>query len=94
MRRTLALAGAVLVALVAPGCSGQPSDDRSGEAGGRDADTFADATDVTVVRNIDDVPNVALFCADGIRFAATLSGDGTRPPQLVELSPDFQTCAR
>lgn len=65
----------------ASGCDETPKSDRV--EGGAAADTYADVTDVTIWRNIDDVPNVAVFCAGDHMFAATLSGDGTRDPALV-----------
>lgn len=78
--------GVVLgVALLLTSCTSVPTADRSEAGGGWRADSYADASDVTIVRNVDDVPNVAIFCAAGERFAATLSVDGTRAPALVHL---------
>ena len=70
-------------------CSDQPSDDRTNKS----ADSFVDATKVVIVKNADQVPNVALFCADGLRFAATLSGDGAKQPQLVRVPERDDVCA-
>lgn len=83
-----ALAAGVL-ALGLAGCGSQPSDDRPNA----DADAYKDATKVTIWRNADGVPNVAIFCADGLRFAATLSSDGAKQPQLVRVPEGDQECA-
>ena len=66
-----AIAGAALIALA--GCS-QATQDRPADAGGKDPDALRAATQVTVYLNADNVPNVALFCIDKMRFASTLSG--------------------
>ena len=64
-------------------CTDVPTADRV--EGGRQADDYADVTDVTIYRNVDNVPNVANFCAGGEEYAATLSVDGTRSPELIHL---------
>lgn len=81
MRRIIAILA--VLAVVALGCSETPTADR--QEGGRLADDYADVTNVTIYRNVDDVPNVAIFCAGEERFAATLSADGTRSPELVPM---------
>lgn len=65
--------------------------DRTTEAGAQ-PDRVADTSDVTVWRNIDNAPTVVTFCADGLRFAATLSADGTRAPQLVWIPEHDRRC--
>lgn len=77
-------AALAIAALLAVGCGEMPTSDRQGE-GGRRADEFGDVTDVTIWRNVDDVPNVAEFCAGEHEFVATLSADGTRSPELIYL---------
>lgn len=73
----IAVAGLALA-----GCGEYASQDRSEEAGGRGADSYADTSNVTVWRNVDNVPNIATFCADGQKFWATLSVDGQRAPAV------------
>lgn len=81
----VAAIGLVLfLVIMAAGCGETPTADRQGE-GGRRADTYEDVTNVTIWRNVDNVPNVATFCAGGRFFASTLSVDGTRTPTLLHL---------
>ena len=90
--RGVAAAAAVLAGLpilLFAGCSEQPSDDRTNKS----ADGFEDATKVVIVKNADQVPNIALFCADGLRFAATLSSDGAKQPQLVRVPEQDSMCS-
>lgn len=79
------VSGLIAFIIVLSACSDIPTADRV--EGGRQADTFVDATQVTLVRNVDNVPNVAIFCGAGERFAATLSVDGQRSPSLEHLGP-------
>lgn len=83
----IAVAGVVL--LGAQSCD-TPSSDRENKR----ADGYADVYDVTIWRNADDVPNVAMFCVDGMRFASTLSADGVKQPQLVRIPEQDRRCAR
>lgn len=95
MKRRLVIPGAALVAalvLTAGSCQEYPSQDRSDEAGGRTADDYADTSQVTVWRNVDNVPNIVTFCADNQMFWATLSVDGQRAP-AVGILPDRE-CGR
>lgn len=93
VRRGRAIAGLLGSAgLLLCGCA-PTSADRLPEAGGPTPDAFADATDVTVWRNVDNVPNVAMFCADGLRWAATLSDDGAKSPVLVRVPERDASCA-
>jgi hypothetical protein len=87
------LLGLGLGCLLLTGCAAT-SADRLPEAGGPSPDGFADATDVTVWRNADNVPNVAMFCADGLRWAATLSDDGSKSPVLVRVPEHDSRCER
>lgn len=94
MRKSAMVAvGAILAVVVLGGASGCDSvtDDRTT---GKQPDSMSDTTNVTVYRNADGVPNVAVFCADGLAFAATLSTDGTRSPQLLRLPERDTRCAR
>lgn len=77
MRRRLIAVIAALVVLA--GCSAQATDDR-GSGKGKDADITTDAWNVTVFKNANAVPNMALFCinrADPIAILSTLSGGDT-----------------
>jgi len=62
----------VLTPLATDSCA-PATDDRQAPNGTR-ADFYDDATNVTVYRNADDVPNVATFCLGTYGWAATLSG--------------------
>lgn len=88
---------AALAALVLTGCGADTAQDRSDEAGGRAPDTVGDAYDVTLTRNIDDVPNVVTFCTtDGIKIVATRTGSTSgSTTREIEILPDaFQDCGR
>jgi hypothetical protein len=85
----LAVAGVVLLG----GGSCDVAEDRKSAAGPK-PDAYADTTDVTLWRNADGIPNVAIFCADGLRFAATLSQDGARQPSLVRVPEQDRRCAK
>lgn len=61
---------------------------------GLQPDHAADTTNVTVWRNVDNAPNVIIFCADGLAFAATSSVDGQRQPQLLRLAERDGRCAK
>lgn len=69
--KKILIAGAFAVLALA-GC-GTATADREGGSG-KEPDAMRDATSVTVYRNADSVPNVALFCVGKLRFASTLSG--------------------
>lgn len=86
------LAVAAFVLLSAESCD-PPADDRQ-TGNGKAADSYADTTNVTVWRNADQIPNVALFCADGMRFASTLSSDGVKQPQLLRIPEQDKQCQR
>jgi len=87
MKKTkLALAaGTVVLAITGLSACASTSDDRSGSAGGSNPDNYSDATHVTLYRNVDNVPNVATFCAGTLGFASTLSSDGAKNPTLVRV---------
>lgn len=74
--------------LLLAGCS-QATEDRVG-GNGSSPDETVDATRVVVFRNADSVPNLAMFCADGLRFASTLSGgdDGANKASTVIRLPE------
>lgn len=57
-------------------------------------DGYADATEVVVWRNADQVPNVVTFCADGVAWIATLSHDGSGAPALLRYAERDGRCAR
>lgn len=78
MKKRVLLAALALLSLTAAECTSADRADRS-------VDFTEDATEVTLVRNADDVPNVVLFCAGGERFASTLSSDGAKNPALLHL---------
>jgi hypothetical protein len=83
------LAATMVVLASTAGC-GATADRESGA--GRQVDRYEDATDITVWRSADDVPNVVTFCADGLRFVATLSVDGTRAPALLRVPEQDDRC--
>jgi hypothetical protein len=91
-KRNRIIAGITVAALLVLGACSTATQDRTDGAGGTEPDYLADAKHVTLVRNADNVPNVALFCAEGFGFAATLSADGTRSPQLVRMPELDKTC--
>lgn len=82
------LAGAPMLLLA--GCGAQPSDDRPDAA----ADAYKDTSKVTIWRNADGAPNVVRFCADGLAWAATLSSDGAKSPQLLRVPERDEVCAQ
>ena len=87
MRRTLIGLAAVLVLLV--GCSAPATNDRT-SGGGKDADTTLDTWNVTLFRNADKIPNVALFCihrADPIAVMSSLSGGDTGVNKTASIVP-------
>lgn len=75
MGMKLAIVTAVALTALLTGCS-QTTDDRSSGSGNQ-ADQYEDATEVTVYRNADSVPNVAFFCLGEYGWASTLSGGDT-----------------
>jgi len=82
--RTLKTSGFVLVlALAAVGCSEQLGDRDDG--GGKSPDQLEDVDYVVVYRNIDNFPNIAQVCIDGIAFATTSSRGGTESPSNPSL---------
>ena len=88
--RTVAILSTAAIALA--GC-GATTQDRSSEAGGAEADNTDDTYDVTVWRNIDDAPNVIVFCVDGLKVMSTRTrAEGGAD---LEIMPDeYQDCAR
>ena len=80
----------LLVALpvLTAGSCDAPADDRPNIA----ADGFQDATNVIIWRNADQVPNVATFCADRLAWAATLSSDGAKTPNLLRVPEHDSRC--
>ena len=79
---TLAAAGLALVLTLA-GCSEELGD--RGGSKGADPDKISDADYVEVYRNIDNFPNIALVCIQGIAFATTASREGMSAPQLLRM---------
>lgn len=59
--------------LLLSGCAAAKQD-RQGEAG-TSPDQFSEATKVRVYTNADTVPNIAIFCVDGLAFWSGLNGD-------------------
>lgn len=84
----LAIAGVMLLG----GCGGTEQDRQT--PAGTQPDAYADTTDVTLWRNADNVPNIAIFCAGDLRFAATLSSDGTKQPSLVRVPEQDRQCQK
>ena len=89
-RRPVVIAAAALAGLLLAGCS-QQLGDRTGGAG-RDPDRLSDVDYVEVYRNIDNFPNLAKVCVDGVAFAATSSRDGQTSPSLVRVPEWDRTC--
>ena len=81
----LSIAGFLL--LSAESCD-QPATDRSD----RQPDGYQDVTNVVIWKNADQVPNVATFCADKLAYAATLSSDGAKQPQLLRVPEHDAQC--
>lgn len=80
---------AVAVVLLA-GCDPVTQDRQEG---GTTPDRVADTSHVTVWRNVDNAPNVIVFCADGLAWAATSSVDGARTPSLLRVPERDSRCA-
>lgn len=87
VRLVLGLAVAGFLLLSAESCD-TPATDRSD----KQPDGFQDTTNVVIWKNADQVPNVATFCADKLAWAATLSSDGTKQPQLVRVPEHDEQC--
>lgn len=86
-------AASLLAAIALVGC-GDELGDRESE-GGQNADAIEDTYNVTVYRNINRYPNVAVFCAEGLGFAASSSGtDGSKNPDLIRVPEIDGRCAR
>lgn len=85
---------AVVLALAVACGSPKPnvSDDRPETAGGRQPDVYDNATKVTLYRNVDGVPNIAIFCAGALRFATTLSGSMQESPSMVRVPEQDAMC--
>lgn len=93
MRRPAAVTAVALAAALAlTGCSAQLGDRKGGS--GRDPDKLSDVDYVEVYRNIDNFPNVAKVCVDGVAFAATSTRDGQTSPSLVRVPEWDATCPR
>lgn len=82
------VAGLVLLA----GCGESVNDDRADTAGGNRPDAWGNVTFVTAYHNVDGAPTVVLFCTDRLRFAATLSLNGTTSPALLRLPEQDRIC--
>jgi hypothetical protein len=84
----------LLAALLLIGCT-EELGDRESDAG-RKADAIEDVYSVTVYRNIDRFPNVAMFCLEGLGFAATSRGSSSAPTSSDFLRvPEYDSrCAR
>lgn len=89
VRLTAAITITACLLLGASSCD-EPAQDRAKT----EADGFQDATNVVVWRNADQVPNVVTFCADGLAWAATLSSDGYKTPNLLRLPERDSRCAK
>lgn len=76
--------------LMLAGCD-QVTQDR--QQGGPDPDRVADTSQVTVWRNVDNAPNLIVFCADGLAWAGTSSVDGARAPSLLRVPERDGRCA-
>jgi hypothetical protein len=89
---TVVISVAALV--FATGCTKPELQDRSSGAG-RSADGVKDAYEVEVWRNVNNYPNVAIFCADGLAFfaASTDQHSGSRGT-LGRLPERDELCAR
>lgn len=90
------LASVALLVPLAGECSAPPTEDRQAPNGTR-ADSYGDATHVTVYRNADQVPNIATFCLGPYGWATTLktgsSNGGDTSPALVRFTELDRTCA-
>lgn len=69
MNRTVVVMGVCIGVLTVSACSANRTDRGSG------ADDFKDVSQVTVWRNIDDAPNLVMFCADSRAWVATLNSE-------------------
>lgn len=85
---SLALSG--FLVLSAESCDA-PADDRT-TGKGTAADGYQDTSQVVIWRNADQIPNVATFCADGLAWAATLSSDGMKVPNLLRIPEHDSRC--
>lgn len=91
MRKARAIAGtasALVLALTVAACGA--SQDRAKT----EPDGYADATEVIVWRNADQIPNVVTFCADGVAWISTLSHNGSGAPALLRYTERDGRCAR
>jgi len=86
--RAAAALAALAAALLATGCG--IAQDRPNPQ----PDEWADATNVTLWRNADGIPNVATFCLGDLAFAATLSGSHNESPALLRLDERDPDCGR
>ena len=87
MRKLLVSLVAVLALVV--GCSEPATNDRT-SGKGKDADITTDAWNVTLYRNADNIPNIALFCIhreDPIAVMSTLSGGDTGINKTANIVP-------
>jgi hypothetical protein len=94
MKTKLLLGLAALLLIPLQTCS-TPTDDRQGP-NGTQPDQYSDATHVTVYRNANNVPNVALFCLGPYGWASTLSsGDSgaNKASALVRFESYDRVCA-
>ena len=72
--RLVTAIGATVVLLA--GCGASATDDRKG-GNGANPDGYKDITNVIIYCNADNVPNLALWCADDHAFWSTLSSGDT-----------------
>ncbi|MEV0967364.1 hypothetical protein [Microtetraspora glauca] len=80
--------GAVLAVLLVSGCSSPQLGDRGGQEEAA-PDKISDVDYVEVFRNVDNFPNIARICIEGVAFASTSSGirgeNGVANPALLRV---------
>ncbi|MFV0260224.1 MAG: hypothetical protein ACK5PP_17445 [Acidimicrobiales bacterium] len=59
---------------------------------GAPPDSIGDVDHVVVFRNVDEFPNVARICVEGVAFASTSSSDGLREPTLIRVEEWDDEC--
>lgn len=95
MKLRYTLPALAIGAVLLTGCA-TATQDRPDSAGGKEPDSTAAATQVTVYLNADNVPNVAFFCTGAIRWASTLSGGDSgkdKASTLVRIPEQDALCA-
>ncbi|WP_433220671.1 hypothetical protein [Microtetraspora malaysiensis] len=88
--------GAALAVLLLSGCSSPQLGDRGGQ-NEAPPDKISDVDYVEVFRNVDNFPNIARICIEGVAFASTSSGvrgeSGVANPALVRVPEWDPKCA-